>query len=347
MGPEDRLRRVEREAHASDAARRSGAGGELLNPSALSMPRICDFVIGSSYLNIATLYPRQGTLLKLVFLETEDEDLTDYDYQTIQHWMTGFKLAEGPDGICRYEGSYGTTPDILERAARCRAEGRPWIHDVIAPTGRRAGKGFVMSVICAGIVWWFFCRPEGPHEFLHLPSTKRLNISVFAGKKDQAVGNLWRDIVELILHAPCFGPYVAKPPRGDTLLLYTPPQLRDGHRPDPERALLEIVARESTHVAGRGPASIALFFDEMAFMTPTGLNRSADEVFTAAAPANQQFGRYGFVGQVSSPWQKTDRFYENYQAALRVDSAGEAIYHDSLILQVPSWDLYEDWELTR
>jgi hypothetical protein len=79
----------------------------------------------------------------------------------------------------------------------------------------------------------------------------------------------------------------------------------------------------------------------------TGLSRSADEVFTAAAPANQQFGRYGFVGQISSPWQRTDRFYENFEAALRVDAGGNAIHYESLVMQLPSWDLYRDWELTQ
>jgi hypothetical protein len=111
--------------------------------------------------------------------------------------------------------------------------------------------------------------------------------------------------------------------------------------------LIEIVARESTRLAGRGPASLALFFDEMAYMMETGLTRSADEVYTAAAPANAQFGRYGFIGQTSSPWQRADRFYENYQTALRVDTAGRAIHHEALVLQVPSWEMYRDWELTR
>jgi hypothetical protein len=181
-----------------------------------------------------------------------------------------------------------------------------------------------------------------------LPTTKRLNISIFAGKKDQAIGNLWRDVVETVLNAPCFRPYIAKPPRGgDTLLLYTPQQLAGSKNPEPDRALVEIVAREATRLAGRGPASVALFFDEMSYMMATGQSRSADEVFSAAAPANQQFGRYGFIGQISSPWQRVDRFYENYQRGLRVDSAGRALHHESLVLQLPSWDMYQDWELTK
>jgi hypothetical protein len=349
MGPDERLRRAEKKnlAVRSRGGMLSGDSG-LWTPDGpvLSVPRIGEFVTRPDYLNIETLYPRQLTLLKLVFLELDD--LTLYDDEVIAEWTADFRLAEGDDGIRRYQGSYGMPPDILDRADRCRGEGRPWFHDVIAPTGRRAGKGFCMSICCARVLWWLFCRPEGLHRFLHLPNTKRLNISVFAGKKDQAVGNLWRDIVELLLTAPCFKPFIARAPRGgDTLLLYTPAQLQDGQRPDPERALVEIVARESTRVAGRGPASVALFFDEMAYLTPTGLSRSADEVFTAAAPANQQFGHYGFVAQISSPWQKTDRFYENYEAALRVDTAGNSIYYDALVLQVPGWELYRDWALTQ
>jgi len=340
VNAEGRLRQAERRAREAVRAATTTPTSDLW------MPRIGEFITGSEFLSIGSIYPRQLTLLKLLFLETDE--LTAYDYGVIDEWTSDFKLVEAADGTRRYEGRYGTPPDVLARAERCRAEGRPWFHDVIAPMGRRAGKGFLMSISCAAVLWWLFCRPEGPHRFLHVAPTKRLNISVFAGKKDQAIGNLWRDIVDVILNSPCYAPFVAQPPRGsDTLLLYTPDQLREDATPDPDRALIEIVARETTRLAGRGPASVALFFDEMAYLMASGLSRSADEVYSAAAPANAQFGRYGFIGQVSSPWQRLDRFYQNYEAALRVDTAGNAIHHDTLVMQLPSWDMYRDWELTK
>jgi hypothetical protein len=346
MTQEERLGRAERKVRtSSNAVPPRGPDPSISGETVSKMPRTGEFVTGRDFLNLESLYPRQLTALKLIFLELDD--LTDYDVGVISEWTSEFKLVEGHDGLRRFEGSYGLPPDILERAERCRAEGRPWFHDVIAPTGRRAGKGFLMSICCAGILWRLFCHPGGPHNLLPVLGIKRLNISVFAGKKDQAVGNLWRDIVELILNAPCFEPYVANKPRGDTLLLYSPSQLQDGRRPDPDRALIEIVARESTRVSGRGPASVALFFDEMAYMVPTGLTRSADEVYIGAEPANRQFGHYGFIGQVSSPWTKTDRFYDNYQSVLRVDDDGHSLHHESLVLQVPSWEMYRDWELTQ
>jgi hypothetical protein len=339
MGLDEQLRRAERLARQArtdtcDVAR----VGDLV------VPRVGEFVLSPDYLNLKRLYPRQLTFLKVLFLELDG--LTEFDRRTIAQWSTGFELVEGPDGLRRYVGGYGTPPDVLERAQRCRDEGCPWFHEVVMPTGRRASKSLLMALTCLYQLWWFLARPEGPQEFFHVAPTKRLNIAIFSGKKDQARANLWRDIVEIARDAPCFQPFIARK-SDDTLLLYSPTQLRDGNRPDPDRASLEVVAREASRTAGRGPASLALFFDEMAYMVPTGASRGADEIFTAAAPATMQFRGFGFIGQVSSPWQRSGRFHDNYQDALRVDTEGTALYPDTLVLQVPSWDLYEDWELTR
>ena len=47
-------------------------------------PDIIEFVRSPEYLNRPNLYPRQGTLLKLIFLQTEI--MTDYDFQVIEQW---------------------------------------------------------------------------------------------------------------------------------------------------------------------------------------------------------------------------------------------------------------------
>jgi hypothetical protein len=338
MGFEEQLRRAERLSRRTQPAKPSPPA------SGLVVPRTLDFVLGPDFLNVPTLFPKQGTLLKLWSLELDE--FTDFDRQTINEWTADFQLVDGADGTRRYVGGYGIPPDILDRAQACRDEGCPWFHDLIMPAGRRSGKGFIMAIICWTALWWLFARPEGPHAFLHVPPTKRLNISVFAGRKDQAEGNLFRDIRDLGLYAPCIKPFIADQ-NDDTMLLYSPTQLADGQRPERDRALFEITARPATRGAGRGPASVMLFFDEMAFMVPTGASQGADEVFTGAAPANMQFGNFGFIGQASSPWQRNGRFHDNYQDALRVDTDGQAITPTSLVLQVPSWDMYQGWELTQ
>jgi hypothetical protein len=113
-----------------------------------------------------------------------------------------------------------------------------------------------------------------------------------------------------------------------------------------DSAGIEIIAKESTTLSGRGPAAICQLYDEMAHIVSTGASRSAEEIFAAATPALAQFGPAGFLYEASSPWQMTGRFYENYQAALELDANGEARRHDSLVLQLPSYDLYDDAELT-
>lgn len=101
-------------------------------------------------------------------------------------------------------------------------------------------------------------------------------------------------------------------------------------------------------MAGRGPASFALGFDEMAHVVATGANRSAEEVYTASTPSLDQFGKDAFIVEPSSPWQKMGQFYENYQHALELDEeTGDPVYPELLMLQLTSWDIYKDWEIAH
>jgi hypothetical protein len=83
-------------------------------------------------------------------------------------------------------------------------------------------------------------------------------------------------------------------------------------------------------------------------MTSSGANRSADEIYRAATPSLATFPGHEFLFEPSSPWEMTGRLYENYERGLAVDpDTGLAISPDMLVVQLPSDDLYKDWELTQ
>ena len=110
-------------------------------------------------------------------------------------------------------------------------------------------------------------------------------------------------------------------------------------------ATFDIVPKESTLMAGRGPTSFLLFFDEMAHILATGANRSAEEVYQASVPALDQFGTDGFIYSGSSPWQMTGQLYDNYLQALAVDPiTKDPLRPEMLMVQLPSWALYEDYQ---
>jgi hypothetical protein len=176
---------------------------------------------------------------------------------------------------------------------------------------------------------------------------------VFGGKLGQAKANLWRDLVTVINGAPCFRPFVNRS-LANSLTVYSPKDMEriaqergQGSRSAMDMATFEIVPKESTELAGRGPACFLQFYDEMAHVARSNAAADAGQVYRAATPALDQFGMDGFIFAPSSPWEKTGQFYENCMMALEVDDAtGAPVYPEMLLVQLTSWDPYLDWERT-
>ncbi len=305
---------------------------------------IAEFMLSDRYLAQRHVFPPQLTFLKTVFLEVEN--FTAFDRHVIDEWSSGFQLGQPTADGLYYEGSSGTTPDIDERMAQLRAEGRWHFEEVINVLGRRGSKGYLGGVCAARIVWDLICGPPFQERF-GIPATKRLMGLVFAGQKEQATSNQFRDLADLVENAPCLAPFVAER-TASSLLLFLPHQLGGRRRPKPDKALLEIRAVPAKPLAGRGPAVIMALFDEMAHMRATGANRGAGEVFAAARPSLAQFGHDAFVYQASSPWTTEGRFYENARASCAVDPVTrKALQPEVFAFQGPSWSLYKDHELTH
>lgn len=97
---------------------------------------------------------------------------------------------------------------------------------------------------------------------------------------------------------------------------------------------------------------MALCIDEMAHMIPGESKASADQVYNAAMPSLDQFGKDAIAFCNSSPYSKVGMFYDRYQIALRPFdpefAPGEQLGPDKVngnplvfTFQFPSWALFE------
>lgn len=303
----------------------------------LEIPDPITFVVGKEWLNRPNLYPRQATLLKIIFLR---EDLfTQYDYDVVAEWTDNFTRT----------GNNGIQPDVLERMRWLKANGYKWFREVLLVMGRRGGKGHISALALAYVLWHYMAKGD-PQGHYGVDRDKKLACMVFAGKREQAKATVWQDLVNVILGSTCFAPYVNKP-QAEKLTVFAPndkirirKQLEKGIYSDLDMATFEIVPKESTLMAGRGPTSFAQCYDEMAHVVATGANRSAEDLYNAATPSLDQFGKDAFIIEPSSPWQMMGQFYKNYQQALEKDEDGSALYPEKLMVQLASWDIYEDWQ---
>jgi hypothetical protein len=306
----------------------------------LPVPDAITFVVGERWSN-RRLYPRQATLLKIIFLETDL--LTDYDKAVIAEWEHSF-LETKQEGI---------TPGIIERMILLKESGYSWFREALLVMGRRGGKGHV-AALALSIVLWHYMAKNDPQAFYGVDRDKQLICSIYAGKKEQAKANLWQDLVKIVQGSPCFAPYISKP-LGESLSVYAPADvvkisklIRRGIQPGLDMATFRLDPREATTMSGRGGAAFALGFDEMAHMIATGVNRAADEVWKASTPSLDQFKKDAFIVCPSSPWEMLGQFYDEWKQSQEIDQVtGEPVYPDKMFLQLPSWNIYEDWEIAH
>jgi hypothetical protein len=335
MNNRERIERLTR------AQARVGVAAPADRAAVVEIPDVITFVTSPDYLNRPHLYPRQALLLKLIFLQTHL--VTTYDRQVLEEWTCGF-TAVGEPGNRHFESGEGLTPDVLDRVEVCRAQGRRWFRELVL--GRRGSKGY-LTALCAAYVIWHYLALHDPQAHYGIDRAKRLTGMVFAGDHGQAADNLFRDVNQVIRGAPCFTDHLAASTK-HALYLCTPRDLVEHQRPATElvaEASLVIDAKPTTGTAGRGPAGFMALFDEFAHLG-VDTARSGDEVYEAAVPSLDQFGVDGFLVQASSPANQLGKFYGSYRAALDLNDDGTATDPTMLAVQLPSWGLYQDWELT-
>jgi hypothetical protein len=304
----------------------------------LQVPDPITFVVGARWLNRPRIYPRQATLLKVIFLR---EDLfTEYDYQVVDEWEVSFRTS----------GENGINPGILDRMRLLRREGYFYFKEVLLVMGRRAGKGYVSALAMAYVLWRYMAKGD-PQEYYGIARDKKMACFVFASKKGHAIENLWGDLAGVIKSAPCFTKYVSRA-LGESLSVFAPndflrlqQQRQRGIIDTADPATFLIQPKESTQTAGRGPAAFMQGYDEMAHqVAATGASRSAEDVYESATPALDQFKKDAFITEPSSPWQMVGKFYENWLKTQELDESGAPLYPHMMMIQLASWEIYYDWE---
>src|SRR5579871_6703902 len=182
------VRDIRRARRSSDPARA---------PGGFELPDIVEWVLSDRYLNQTHLYPRQATLLRLIFLQ--DSEFTAFDRSTLDEWMSGFALPDQPPPAgsnltYRYHGRYGIPPDSLDRLRINKESDRFSFREIVGPVGRRGGKGHVGAVAGSYILGRLLALGD-VHKYFEIPPGKVISVSVFGGNQALAQANQWLDFV--------------------------------------------------------------------------------------------------------------------------------------------------------
>lgn len=300
-------------------------------------PPIVEWAERADMLARPPLYPRQKTLLRLMFLETET--MTEYDKDVIGRWTE--KFYSGDDRV-------GVSPDVWERIRYLKEHGYEHFREVVFIGGRRCGKGYIGAIALS----WMVARllyMYSPQVSLGIDPSKELQGLIVATNFQQAKDYLFADVYNAIVNSPWFQPYIASA-KGHRVTFWTSAdreritRLRmQGLLVEKEMTSVSVQAVTSNAKAGRGMAAYAAAFDEMAHMMyGTAGPRTGDEVYNAITPALDQMGRHAFVYVPTSPYTKVGKAYDLYNLGLERDEDGNPTHPDILVIQLPSWGPYED-----
>lgn len=85
--------------------------------------------------------------------------------------------------------------------------------------------------------------------------------------------------------------------------------------------------------ASRGKAVVAILQDELAFSIEGDMNRGAEAMYNALSPSIAQFGKYGKIIELSSPWLTSGLFFDHFKQAESGDFPGMEAR------QIPTWEI--------
>jgi len=313
---------------------------------------IIDFATHPSFCGI-DLYPRQRTLLRLAYLETEQ--MTDYDRDVIEEWRGGFSARD----------AIGVQPDIWDRVKYLQDNGYRRFPHIQAVMGRRAWKGLFGAVLGTEQIAYFFSLDNWQAHY-GIIEDKDGYLSVVATTQAQAKRHQFRDIASMVEHCTYLQGHIASS-KDYELAVRTPGDMRRlarlqsaGITPEHEIASLRAIALSTISDVVRGAAGFANFYDEAAHFIQTGSSKSGEEIYEAGQPALDQFGKDALTYLPSSPFSKIGFFFRLYEEGSVLMRSGERITRDDidveagleeqiadpemLIIQLPSWGAYLDWE---
>ncbi len=172
---------------------------------------IIDFATHRSFCG-KTLYPKQKTLLRLVYLETEQ--MTAFDVDTIDTWARGFGQAV----------SIGVQPDIWQRVDSLKTAGYRHFPHVQLVLGRRASKGLTGGIIGAEKIAYLVSLDD-PQEYYGIEPGKEIYLPVIATTETNAKRNQFGDIRRTVEGCAYLRPFVATNSE-NALYVQTPADMR-------------------------------------------------------------------------------------------------------------------------
>jgi hypothetical protein len=299
---------------------------------------IITFATSPDYLGMP-LYPRQRTLLKIIFLE----DLEAYDLKVIKEWEDG-------------EGEVTMGPRLLERMEYLRDNKHPHFRLIQLVGGRRSGKGY-MTAIAIAYKAYMLTQMDNPSRVFNIAEGKDIYFSIVADSLDQAKAHQFGDAANAILACkPLQDQQLLGRAIAESVSVKTPADKRreallrsSGVSNDRDLATLRIKAFGTNSKTIRGQAALMFVFDEMAHLV-AGESRMSDiELWKASIPSTSQFKENAMIFANSSPYTKTGKFYELYEQVFATDPEndpkGRILYPDHFMLRFPTWEMYKDWEM--
>ncbi|WP_028058380.1 hypothetical protein [Candidatus Solirubrobacter pratensis] len=283
-----------------------------------------------------SLYPRQKLLLKLFFLE----ELSNREEDTLNYWMQGGR-----------GGEIVLAPHIRKRIDSLRDQGFPHFREVVLVGGRRCSKGFVTGLAMAKKMFDTL-QLEDPNTAYGIDPEKQIYFSCVAASLDQARKFQYSDLATTVSECHAFGDNLTKLYEKE-FSVATEADLRKmaAHRRKSHKIGRDISKLRGNALAAnastiRGSTTMAIAFDEMAFMeVGAETDASAEKVYDAALPSLAQFGKEAMMFCNSSPYTKLGRFFERFQAGMAVEKDHPSIPLNPYMVsfQFPSWALFEGW----
>lgn len=324
---------------------------------------IVDFASHRSFCG-QVLYPKQRTLLKLAYLETEQ--MTAYDIDTIEKWREGFTNHEEVSGV---------QPDVWERVKWLKERGYRHFPHIQNIAGRRGSKGVTGGIFGAERIA-YFCWLDNWQKFFGVKPHSDGYLSVIATTLDQAKRYQFNDIKLVVEGCEYLRPFISTDKEyylsfaTATDRLYYNELIQRGVPIEREIASIKAMAFSANSASSRGGAGFANFYDEFAHqITGTGSQKTSEQIYNAGQPSLRQFKKHSFTYIPSTPLSQVGMFFTLYnqgvvlmpvyvnghpelvevtEKKLKIDAEEELHKATAnpmmLICQFPSWELYEDWD---
>lgn len=226
--------------------------------------------------------------------------------------------------------------------------------ELLLAIGRRAGKT-TMSGIFASYEVYRLLNLEHPQGYYGLPSGNRIQIISVATDKEQA-GILFNEVTTHLSRCEYFKPYIAN--NTQSHIQFRTPYDIENYGPTARhengkftsfngKATLRVTFKSCIAKGLRGSGNVVVILDEMAHFKDAGQSSAAD-IYAAVTPSTAAFSPKNPedttqpIGPVesriiciSSPLNKTGKFYELYHQAMSRAEGSE----NMIAIQGPTWEV--------